>query len=241
MAISHTQFAEVLALIHQMSAAQTENLLNGIYVKRSAFTNLLKSDPADIQKVLDHMGAGKHDERPFMEIVREYISYKLGGKGRKNPPMPVGSQQEELQTAMLKLQNLKSRLELLKLMEEITKLRQANKQNSDQYLNLDVLVPLLSSAHGNIANQIRAAVMFFPPFLPHANDCLEELQKLGRQIAYESKMEAERYLKEFETSEAEINEIMEDLNSTFAEVEKAQEALLDPAKNSFGLGEENES
>lgn len=239
MAITHTQFAEVAALIHQMSAAQTENLLNGIYVKRSAFTNLLKSDPADIQKVLDYMGAGKHDERPFMEIVREYISYKLGGKGRKNAPMPmpVGSQQEELQTAMLKLQNLKSKLELLKLMEETTKLRQANKQSSDQYINLDVLMPLLSSAHGNIANQIRAAVMFFPPFLPHANDCLEELQKLGRQIAYESKMEAERYLKEFETSEAEMNEIMEDLNATFAEIEEAQEAMLDPALNTFGEGE----
>jgi len=237
MAVSHTQFAEVAALIHQMSAAQTENLLNGIYVKRSAFTNLLKSDPADIQKVLDYMGAGKHDERPFMEIVREYISYKVGGKGRKNPPVPMGSQQEELQAAMLKIQNLKSKLELLKLMEETTKLRQANKQSSDQYINLDVLMPLLSLAHGNIANQIRAAVMFFPDFLPHANDCLEELIKIGRQISYESKMEAERYLKEFETSEAEMNEIMEDLNSTFAEIEEAQEAMIDPALNTFGEGE----
>jgi hypothetical protein len=169
--------------------------------------------------------------------VREYISYKVGGKGRKNPPVPMGSQQEELQAAMLKIQNLKSKLELLKLMEETTKLRQANKQSSDQYINLDVLMPLLSLAHGNIANQIRAAVMFFPDFLPHANDCLEELIKIGRQISYESKMEAERYLKEFETSEAEMNEIMEDLNSTFAEIEEAQEAMIDPALNTFGEGE----
>jgi hypothetical protein len=224
-----------------MSAAQTENLLNGIYIKRSAFTNLLGSDPADIQQVLNHLGASKLDERPFMEIVRGYITFKSGGKGKKHFPVAVGSQQEELQTAMLKLQNLKSKLELLKLMEETTKLRQTNKQSSDQYINLDVLMPLLSIAHGNIANQLRAAVMFFPKFLPHANDCLEELIKIGRQISYESKLEADRYLKEFETSENEMNSLMDELNSTFSEIEETQNALLDPALNSFGIGEENES
>lgn len=235
MPISNGQLIEVLQLINQGSADQRRTIVESIILQRTAIENIFNINPAEMQQVLNDNNV-RAAETPFVDLVKMYIKNKLEKGLTSNNKKKFSSMgfSEDQQDALNALQRQTALLDIVKKKEEVLELRQKNKIKAEDYISIEILMPVLSLGLGNIANQLRALGMFHPSIVPEVNECIEGIMQTGKLLISESKQELDYYLKEYMTMESEWQTIMDDL-------QKAQEKVLSLEINSSELGVSDES
>ena len=237
MSITQNQLIEIAMLLEQATDLQVKNLVSTLRLRRVSIQDLLKIPPAEMQQVLDSLGA-KANELPFMEVFNAYLRHKLA-KGassyeKKKYGLEADNTQEQ-QALMLKMQQQKAKIELAKMQEELLKLRIGNKKDSEEYINVEILMPILSQGLGNIANQLRAMAMFHPELIDDVNGCIEEIIKTGHSLVSESKNETEKYLNEFRITEVTWIAMVDELEELNKELQRViDQPVATPVLSSFG-------
>lgn len=184
-----------------------------------------------------------YDKTSFLTALRTCIAWSIARS--KEKPISKGGllaseSSEEINAMLLRLRQKEAMLQVIKLSEDVIRLRIANKQASESSIDVQILLPLLSECFGQIANSLKALALFYPESVNTVNDCIENCIKLGRRLAYETKTETEKYLAEFQTTETEMQALMEEIAGYSLELVRLQEDEASRPAFGLDLGEDSE-
>lgn len=207
---------QLLLLFAKADALQKASILSVIpSMPISGFSNFLGITPPEAQQF--KASVGSYDQMSFGDAIRAFVGWKYNklktARVQKTLMNGEAIDSEEMQVLLAQFRAKQTQLEVIKLSEEVIRLRISNKKESENTIALDVLFPILSEAFSVINSQLRALGLFHPETIPKINDCIEELINLGHSLAKESKHDTETYLTEFATTEEELTEVIEELTA----------------------------
>lgn len=226
-------------LFEQADAPQKKSFLENLpALPITTFTGLVGASNVEAQIFSSSFPTSSpYNKTNFAAALRTYVAWSV----RKSKEKSVGKggllsveNSQEMEQLLLRLRQKEAVLQTIKMSEEVTKLRIANKKDSETSLSIDMLLPLLSECFGNAANNLRALAMFYPDSVNAVNDCIESFIVLGRRLIGEAKADTERYLTEFQTTEENLQAILLEIAELSLAVSEQQEQELVATTLAFG-------